>query len=74
MGIKALIFYFQVKLFALLNNFLAFYNLNFSIITMKPEFEIVKEFTHKLGLENQTDGSLFIYNTKNGELRERERR
>lgn len=41
---------------------------------MKPEFEIVKEFTHKLGLENQTDGSLFIYNnTKNGELRERER-
>ncbi len=40
---------------------------------MKPEFEIVKEFTHKLGLENQTDGSLFIYNnTNNGELRERE--
>jgi hypothetical protein len=38
---------------------------------MKPEFEIVREFTHKLGLENQTDGSLFIYNTKNGELRER---
>ena len=40
---------------------------------MKPEFEIVKEFTHKLGLENQTDGSLFIYNTKNEELREREK-
>ena len=40
---------------------------------MKLEFEIVREFTHKLGLENQTDGSLFIYNTKNGELRERER-
>ena len=34
---------------------------------MKTEFEIVKEFTHKLGLENQTDGSLFIYNTKNEE-------
>ena len=41
---------------------------------MKTEFKIVKEFTHKLGLENQTDGSLFIYNTKNEELRERERR
>lgn len=40
---------------------------------MKTEFEIVKEFTHKLGLENLTDGSLFIYNTKNEELRERER-
>ena len=40
---------------------------------MKTEFEIVKEFTHKLGLENQTDGSLFIYNTTNRELRERKK-
>lgn len=31
----------------------------------KSEFEIVKEFTHILGLPNRTDGSLFIYNSKN---------
>ena len=27
----------------------------------KSEFEIVAEFSAKLGLKNQTDGSLFIY-------------
>ena len=27
----------------------------------KSEFEIVREFTRILGLENRTDGSLFIY-------------
>ncbi|MCR2065172.1 hypothetical protein [Campylobacter helveticus] len=27
----------------------------------KKEFNIVDEFTAKLGLKNQTDGSLFIY-------------
>ncbi len=33
----------------------------------KSEFEIVKEFSAKLGLKNQTDGSLFIYKkSKNG--------
>lgn len=30
----------------------------------KSEFEIVKEFTKILGLENQTDGTLFIYKSK----------
>lgn len=31
----------------------------------KSEFEIVKEFSLILGLQNQTDGSLFIYKNKN---------
>ncbi len=31
----------------------------------KSEFEIVKEFTKILGLENQTDGTLFIYKKPN---------
>lgn len=31
----------------------------------KTEFEIVKEFTRILGLENQTDGTLFIYQKPN---------
>lgn len=30
----------------------------------KKEFNIVDEFTAKLGLKNQTDGSLFIYKKK----------
>lgn len=35
---------------------------------MKSEFEIVKEFTAILGLENQTDGSLFIYKNQKKKL------
>ena len=31
----------------------------------KSEYEIVKEFTQILGLENQTDGTLFIYKKPN---------
>ncbi len=27
------------------------------------EFEVVQEFTHKLGLPNRTDSSLFIYDS-----------
>lgn len=30
------------------------------------EFDVVKEFTHKLGLPNKTDGSLFIYKSDGG--------
>lgn len=40
-------------------------NASSSKSSKKSEFEIVKEFTKMLGLENQTDGTLFIY--KNNE-------
>lgn len=33
-----------------------------SNIYAKSEFEVVKDFSRILGLENQTDGSLFMYN------------
>ncbi len=32
----------------------------------QSEFEIVQDFSHKLGLPNKTDGSLFIYKAKKG--------
>ena len=34
---------------------------------MRSEFDIVREFTHKLGLPNRTDGTLFIYKGSKGE-------
>ncbi len=33
----------------------------------RSECDIVREFTHKLGLPNRTDGSLFIYKGKKGQ-------
>ncbi len=31
---------------------------------MKNEYEVVSDFTHKIGLNNQTDGTVFIYKNK----------
>ena len=43
---------------------------NKNYTNLKSEYEIVKEFTNILGLENQTDGTIFIYKktNKNGKM------
>ncbi len=37
-----------------------------SVLKKESEFEVVRAFSHILGLPNKTDGSLFIYKGEKG--------